>query len=92
MLYWVTGAIGSSFCPYYARTHGMPVVARGERVNVPVGHAAFPAEISRPPLAVAEKMYNITRWTDMPAGGHFAALEKLAALAGDVRAFFRDLR
>ncbi len=92
MLYWVTGAIGSSFWPYYARTHGMPVVARGERVNVPVGHAAFPAEIYRPPQAVAEKMYNITRWTDMPAGGHFAALEQPAALAEDVRAFFRDLR
>lgn len=92
MLYWVTGAIGASFWPYYARTHGTPVVARGERVTAPVAHAAFPAEIYRPPRAVAEKMYNITRWTDMTAGGHFAALEQPAALAEDVRAFFRDLR
>lgn len=37
-------------------------------------------------------MYNINRWTEMPAGGHFAALEQPAALAEDVRVFFRELR
>ena len=32
------------------------------------------------------------RWTEMPAGGHFAALEEPERLVEDVRAFFRELR
>lgn len=56
------------------------------------GYPAFPAEILCPPRAVAETMHHITRWTEMPAGGHFAALEQPVALAEDVRAFFRELR
>jgi microsomal epoxide hydrolase len=35
---------------------------------------------------------NITRWTRMPSGGHFAAMEEPGLLVDDVRAFFRDLR
>ena len=42
--------------------------------------------------AVAEKFYtNITRWTEMKKGGHFAALEQPDALALDVSAFFSGL-
>jgi microsomal epoxide hydrolase len=35
---------------------------------------------------------NIRRWTVMPKGGHFAAMEQPEALAEDVRAFFRPFR
>jgi pimeloyl-ACP methyl ester carboxylesterase len=35
---------------------------------------------------------DLRRWTEMPRGGHFAALEEPQALAEDVRAFFRMLR
>jgi pimeloyl-ACP methyl ester carboxylesterase len=45
----------------------------------------------RPPRAYAEKAYNIQRWTEMPSGGHFAAMEEPALLAGDIRAFFREV-
>ena len=48
-LYWFTGAIGSSFWPYYARMHGPWHVPPGETVDVPAGFAAFPREILRPP-------------------------------------------
>jgi microsomal epoxide hydrolase len=92
MIYWVTGAIGSSFWPYYATRHGSPVMAPGDRVEVPTGFAAFPREIVTPLRAWAERSFNITRWTEMPAGGHFAALEEPEALAAEVQAFFRDLR
>ncbi len=34
---------------------------------------------------------NIRRWTVMPKGGHFAAMEQPEALAEDVRAFYRSL-
>jgi pimeloyl-ACP methyl ester carboxylesterase len=39
----------------------------------------------------AERVYNVKRLTEMPAGGHFAAIEEPAALAAEIRAFFRDL-
>src|SRR5262249_48221392 len=44
-LYWFTGAIGSSFWPYYARSHGKWPIPEGRTVDVPVGYAAFPKEI-----------------------------------------------
>jgi microsomal epoxide hydrolase len=91
-LYWVTGAIGSSFWPYYARMHNPWPIPEGARVSVPTGYVEFPAEILRPPRSVAEKVYNIQRWTKMDKGGHFAALEQPEALAREVREFFRPLR
>ena len=91
-LYWVTEAINSSFWPYYARYHAPWPIADGQRVEVPTAYAAFPKEIVRPPRSWAERVYNIRRWTVMPAGGHFAALEEPQALVDDLRAFFRDLR
>ncbi len=88
-LYWFTGAIGSSFWPYYARQHGQPTIPEGATVNVPTAYAAFPHEIRRPPRSIAERTYtDIRRWTAMERGGHFAALEQPAALAADVAAFF----
>ena len=92
MLYWVTGAINSSFWPYYARYHAPWPIGDGQRIEVPTAYAAFPKEIVRPPRSWAERVYNIRRWTVMPSGGHFAALEEPRALVDDVRAFFRDLR
>ncbi len=40
----------------------------------------------------AERGYNIVRWTVMPRGGHFAAMEQPGLLAQDIREFFRPLR
>ena len=91
-LYWFTGAIGSSFWPYYARMHGTWPIPEGG-VKVPMGYAEFPCEILHPPRSVAEKMYtNIRRWTTMPKGGHFAAMEQPEALAHEIVEFFRPLR
>jgi microsomal epoxide hydrolase len=93
MLYWVTGAIGSSFWPYYARMHGPWPIPEGATVEVPTGYVEFPREILRPPRSVAERLYtDIRRWTVMPKGGHFAALEQPEALSKEIRAFFRPLR
>jgi pimeloyl-ACP methyl ester carboxylesterase len=92
-LYWFTGAIGSSFWPYYARIHRRWPIPDGGTVDVPTGYAAFPKEIVRPPRSIAERLYtNIQRWTDMPKGGHFAAMEQPAALAAEIRGFFKALR
>ncbi len=92
-LYWATGAIGSSFWPYYDRVHSGWPIPQGARIEAPTGYAEFPKEILRPPRSVAERVYsNIQRWTVMEKGGHFAALEQPEALAREIRAFFRPLR
>jgi pimeloyl-ACP methyl ester carboxylesterase len=62
------------------------------RVTPPVAMAVFPKEIPIPPRALAERGYNIQRWTVMPSGGHFAAMEQPDLLAQDIREFFRPLR
>jgi pimeloyl-ACP methyl ester carboxylesterase len=91
--YWFTGCIGASFWPYYERLHGPWIVPEGRTVDVPVGYAEFPREILHPPRSVAAQTFSdIRRWSVMPRGGHFAAMEQPAALAGEIRAFFRDLR
>jgi microsomal epoxide hydrolase len=91
-LYWFTGAIGSSFWPYYARRHGPWPIPDGG-VRVPMGYAEFPREILHPPRSVAETMYtDIRRWTVMEHGGHFAAMEQPEALAREIVDFFRPLR
>jgi len=47
-LYWFTGAIGSSFWPYYARLHGSAILPPGDTISVPTGYAEFPREIVKP--------------------------------------------
>jgi pimeloyl-ACP methyl ester carboxylesterase len=90
MMYWVTGAIGSTFWPYYARLHDPWIVPDGASVRVPTGYAEHPREILTPPRSLAEPFYgNVRRWTRMPAGGHFPALEEPDALAAEIQAFFR---
>lgn len=65
-LYWFTGAIGSSFWPYLARLQGPCPIPSGRTVDVPVGDAALPKEILRPPRSLAAKTCtDIRRWTPM---------------------------
>jgi microsomal epoxide hydrolase len=90
-LYWVTGTATSSARIYYETAHSQPALANW-RVEVPTACASFPKEIIWSPRRWMETRYNITRWTEMPRGGHFAAFEQPELLVADVRAFFRDLR
>jgi pimeloyl-ACP methyl ester carboxylesterase len=88
-LYWFSGAIGSSFWPYYDRMHSPWPIPEGATVDVPAAYAAFPKEILRPPRSLAARTYtNLKRWTPMARGGHFAALEQPEALAQDIKSFF----
>jgi microsomal epoxide hydrolase len=65
----------------------------GATIPVPTGYAALPCEILRPPRSLAARTYSdLRRWTVMPKGGHFAAMEQPEALAAELRAFFRPLR
>jgi pimeloyl-ACP methyl ester carboxylesterase len=92
-LYWFTGAIGSSFWPYYARMHSPWPIPEGTTVDVPTGYADFPKEILRPPRSLAARTYtDIRRWSVMPRGGHFAALEQPEMLAHEILGFFSELK
>lgn len=64
---------------------------KNDFINVPVGFAKFPKELPTPPRTYIQMEFNITRWTEMTVGGHFAAMEQPGLLAEDIKAFFRDL-
>ena len=91
-IYWATQTISSSTRLYYESQRDPWDMEQGDSIRVPTGVAAFPKELSRPPREWAERSYNVQRWTDMPRGGHFAALEEPEMLVDEIRAFFRPLR
>src|SRR5262249_21473519 len=69
MLYWITGAIGSSFWPYYARLHEPWIVPAGDKVMVPTGYAEHPREILTPPRRLAELTCgHVARGARIPGG------------------------
>ena len=90
MIYWVTQSITSSSRLYFESARAAAPDTR--RVEVPTACAAFPGEVVLPPRKYVAARYNLTRWTEMPRGGHFAAWEEPQLFIDDVRAFFRDLR
>lgn len=89
MVYWVTQSGASSARIYYENQRAKPAQ---KRVEVPTACAVFPKEISIAPRRWVEAQYNVTRWTEMPRGGHFAAMEEPDLLVNDMREFFRTLR
>ena len=91
-IYWVTQSINSSTRLYYESFFQAWDLAKDEKIQVPVAIASFPRENSVPLREWAERSFNIQQWTDMPSGGHFAALEEPDRLVEDIRKFFRGLR
>jgi len=95
MVYIITKTFNSASWIYYGRREegGRFLPKDFHRIEIPTAAALFPAEmLSWPPRSYAERMYNIKRWTKMPKGGHFAALEQPELLIDDIRAFARTLR
>jgi pimeloyl-ACP methyl ester carboxylesterase len=99
MIYWATESIGTSFLPYYDYANAGALTWMQEGVKkwigsskVPAAFALFPKDISQPPREWAQRFFNVQRWTEMPRGGHFAALEEPHKLAEDIRAWFRLFR
>jgi microsomal epoxide hydrolase len=95
MVYIVTRTFNTASWIYYGRREegGRVLSPEGKRVEVPTACALFPAELlAWPPRPYVERMYNVQRWTEMPRGGHFAALEAPDLLIDDIRAFARSLR
>jgi pimeloyl-ACP methyl ester carboxylesterase len=89
-LYWVTQTISSSFRPYWDSNHN-PEPSPWAPITVPTAVAVFPRDLTTPPREFAERSYNVQQWTEMPRGGHFAALEQPDLLAADIKRFFGGL-
>ena len=102
-IYWTTQTINSSFRLYYESMQALmqamynplnklnPFDKTGSKAEVPTGFAIFPKDISSPPKEFAERFFNVQQWNEMPAGGHFAAMEQPELLADDIRKFVRNL-
>ncbi len=87
MLYWLPNSIASAARIYFESMRD-PAAFFYSKPGTPVGVAAFPAEPWRVPRRWAEARFNIVHWTEMPRGGHFAAMEQPELLVEDIRAFF----
>jgi microsomal epoxide hydrolase len=99
VLYWATETINDAFAPYYDITHAGASTWIKQKLkqftgtsDVPAAFAMFPKDLSSPPREWAERFFNVERWTEMPRGGHFAALEEPELLVNDIREFYRPLR
>lgn len=95
MIYLITGTFTTASWIYYGRREegGRIFSPTGHRVEVPTATALFPAEmLAWPPRSYVERLYNVTHWSEMPRGGHFAAMEEPDLLVDDIVAFARTVR
>ena len=103
-IYWVTQTINSAFRLYKEGMEALinamynplvklnPFDKTGDKTEVPTAFALFPKDISSPPKEFAERFFNVQQWTEMPKGGHFAAMEQPELLAEDIRKFVTALQ
>jgi pimeloyl-ACP methyl ester carboxylesterase len=90
-LYWFTETIHSSVRLYNETIRKPLHFLENDFIHVPVGIAKFHKEEPFPPRTFIERGYNIQHWTDIPEGGHFAAMEKPVLLANDIMNFTKKL-
>jgi len=94
MVYLVTKTFNTSSWIYYGRREegGRFLPKEDLPLKVPTAAALFPKEyLEWAPRSYVERIYNIKRWTEMPKGGHFAALEQPDLLIKDIREFAKTL-
>ncbi|MEY4256669.1 MAG: hypothetical protein RLZZ141_1896 [Pseudomonadota bacterium] len=88
MIYVMTGSFTTGAWYYRGlMEEGGVQLTEGQRCETPTAFANFPGEAlyAAPPRSWAERGYNITRWTDMATGGHFAAMEEPDLFVADLR-------
>jgi len=95
MIYWATQTAGSAARFYLEEARATYAHEGGPqpegRSDVPASVALFPRG-AQFPRDWAERTLNVQRFTKMPRGGHFAALEEPELFADDLRESFRWLR
>ena len=95
MVYIVTKTFNTASWIYYGRREegGRFFPKDFHKIEIPTAAAIFPAEMSEwPPRSYVDRIFNITQWTEMPSGGHFAAMEQPELLVKDIIKFARTIR
>jgi microsomal epoxide hydrolase len=93
MIYAMTGSFTTGAWYYRGLIEeGGVNLQAGERCETPTAFANFPGEplYTAPPRSWADRAYNIVRWTDLPRGGHFAAMEEPDLYVDDVRGWAKE--
>ncbi len=92
-IYWGTGSLPSSLRLYYQYfnndwnlVHDRPTI-----IEAPTAYVLSPKELVFLPKAAAARWTNLTQWTTLDAGGHFAAAEQPEAIIADIRSFVAKL-
>jgi pimeloyl-ACP methyl ester carboxylesterase len=95
MVYIVTKTFNTASWIYYGRREegGRFFPNDFKKIRIPTAAAIFPAEMSEwPPKSYVERIFNIIQWTEMPRGGHFAAMEQPELLVKDILRFGKIIR
>src|SRR5215207_2516449 len=96
-LYWLTGTGASAARSYWEDAKALAqALASGQAppdVSLPVGFTTFPDEIWRTPRSWVENSYpNVSYFSEVDRGGHFAAWEEPQLFAEELRTTFAPLR
>jgi len=95
MVYVTTKTFNTASWIYYGRREegGRFFSKDFHKIEIPTAAAIFPAEMSEwPPRSYIDRIFNIKQWTEMPSGGHFAAMEQPGLLIKDIVKFARSIR
>ncbi|KQW38423.1 epoxide hydrolase family protein [Rhizobacter sp. Root404] len=87
-LYWFSANVASTLRMYKENAAQPLAFATGERIIPPLCFASYPREIVNPPREWLERVFQVARWSELPAGGHFAALEQPESLAREIHQSF----
>jgi pimeloyl-ACP methyl ester carboxylesterase len=90
-IFWFTNSIGTANSLY--RSSWLEHLGRldpGERIEVPTAFTNFASpRIAHPPRSWIERAYRVHMWSEVPTGGHFAALADPQIFVEEVRNAFR---
>ncbi|MGP4806397.1 epoxide hydrolase family protein [Agrobacterium cavarae] len=86
-LYWCTGCAGTSAHIYHANRR----MDRMSPPTTPVGVAVMPRDLVLPIRALAERRFNVRRWTELQRGGHFPGFEVPQSVANDLKTFIGEI-
>jgi epoxide hydrolase len=91
-LYWATDTVGSALRIYRENRLTGEGRAPLAKIDTPVAYADFPREVVVSPFSWITQTYNVVQRTEMPKGGHFAALEQPDLLLADIQKFFEKVQ
>jgi pimeloyl-ACP methyl ester carboxylesterase len=95
-LYWVTGTAGSSLLPYWNYQHnrhaGLPADDPGQTPTAIDIFGGEPVPFPKPPRDLADRYFNVVKWTEHNRGGHFPAVAEPHLLAQCLRSAFGPYR